>query len=343
LNWTGRNLVRPEALGVLALNKSSQRTFDSPPILTTEMEAAMVLRPGLIQLIDEKASVECGDTALLYSSTYIRQLNDHMNGTCELATYDIKTKIDYLAGCLTITLDTPLQGLEFLRVRLCDGRKFSNIDDLSYIKYPTDTFPKVGRLNQLGKALFYASVAVKKDDTALRVALSEAGAKELDCLNVLRSQQKLGSDLNLRVIGIWDQVRRNEKPYYLNQNTFEYYKKTREYMVQNFDSKLLSAYELTDRFFSDILSRKSNDNLYQITSSLSSVFIDENSDGVLYSSVEANGEPVVALTPSAVDSKLEHQFACDIKVGKCCGYEFFKYKTIATTSGIDRNTGELKW
>jgi len=173
--------------------------------------------------------------------------------------------------------------------------------------------------------------------------LSEAGAKELDRLNVLRSHQKTGSDLNLRIIGIWDQVRRNEQPYYLSQNTFEYYKKTRGYMVQRFDPKLLSAYELTDRFFSDILSRKGNDNLYQVTSALSSVFMDENSDGVLYSSVEAKGEPVVALTPEAVDSKLEHQFACDVKIDECYGYEFFKYKTIAKTSSIDRKTGELKW
>lgn len=173
--------------------------------------------------------------------------------------------------------------------------------------------------------------------------MSEAGAKELDRLNVLRSHQKTGSDLNLRIIGIWDQVRRNEQPYYLSQNTFEYYKKTRGYMVQRFDPKLLSAYELTDRFFSDILSRKGNDNLYQVTSALSSVFMDENSDGVLYSSVEAKGEPVVALTPEAVDSKLEHQFACDVKIDECYGYEFFKYKTIAKTSSIDRKTGELKW
>lgn len=303
----------------------------------------MTIEPKLIQFLDKKAREECGDTALLYSSTYIRQLNAHINGTCKLADHEIETKIDYLAGCLTITLDNPLQELELLRVRLCEGQKFSNVDDLSYIKDTTDSFPKAGRLNQTGQALFYASVAVKQDDTALRVVLSEAGTKELDRLNVLRSHQTSGSDLYLRVIGIWDWVRRDERPYYMSQGTFEYYKKTREYIVQKFDPKLLSAYELTDRFFADILSRTGSYSLYQVTSALGPLFMDGECDGVLYSSVQAIGEPVVALLPTAVDSKLEHQFVCDVVVKECYGYEFFNYNTLAKRVNIDSDSGNLAW
>ncbi|MDY0222528.1 MAG: hypothetical protein RBR67_15460 [Desulfobacterium sp.] len=303
----------------------------------------VVLQPQLIQLIDKKAIEECGDTALLYTSTYIRQLNDYINGACMLASHEIEGKVDYLAGCLTITLDNPLQELELLRARLCDGKNFENINDLTYIKRTTRTFPKAGRLNQAGQALFYASVAVKQDDTALRVVLSEAGAKELDRLNVLRSHQATGSDLNLRIIGIWDQVRRDENPYYLNKGIFDYYKKVREYMARKFDPKLLSAYELTDRFFADILSRKGSENLYRVTSALSSVFLDGKSDGVLYSSVGAKGEPVVVLVPTAVDAKIEHQFVCDVLVQECYGYEFFAYKTNAKTFSIDGATGKLNW
>ena len=278
----------------------------------------MVLQSQLIQLIDQKSGVECGVTALEYSSTYIRQLNNHINGVCRLSSREIEAKVNYLAGCLTIALDNSLQGLEFLRVRLCEGIKIDSVDNLSYIKDTTDTFPVTGRLNQIGQALFYAAVAVKKDDTALRVALSETGAKELDRLNVLRSHQKSGSDLNLRIIGIWDQVRRDERPYYLNPNIFDYYKKTREYVSQKFDPNLLLAYELTDRFLADILSRKGSEKLYEITSALGAVFLDGNQcDGILYSSVKAIGEPVVALSPTAVDSKLEHQFACDVEIKQC--------------------------
>ncbi len=303
----------------------------------------MVLQPQLIQLLDRKAKEECGDIALLYSSTYIRQLKNHISGTCILPNHEIKTKVDYLAGCLTITLDNPIQDLEFLRVRICEGQKFDNIDDLSYIKQSKETFPKAGRLNQTGQALFYASVAVKQDDTALRVVLSEAQAKELDRLNVLRSHQVTGSDINLQMIGIWDQVKRDEKPYYLNKDTFDYYKMAREYMVQKFDPKLLLAYELTDRFFADILSREGSERLYQVTSSLSNVFLSGKSDGVLYSSVQAKGEPVVALTPQTVDDKLAHQFATDVVIDKSFGYEFFQFKTLAKTASIGRKSGKLEW
>lgn len=303
----------------------------------------MELEPKLQAFIEHKGQVECGETALLYSSIYIRQLKNHISDTCILSNHEIKTKVDYLAGCLTITLDNPIQDLEFLRVRICEGQKFDNVDDLSYIKQSTDTFPKAGRLNQIGQALFYASVAVKQDDTALRVVMSEAQAKELDRLNVLRSQQVTGSDLNLQVIGIWDQVRRNEKPYYLNKDTFDYYKMARQYMVQKFDPKLLLAYELTDRFFADILSRVGSESLYQVTSALSSVFMDGQSDGVLYSSVQAKGEPVVALTPQTVDDKLDHLFATDVVIDKSFGYEFFQFKTLAKTASIGRQSGKLEW
>lgn len=303
----------------------------------------MVLQTQLIQLLDRKAKEECGDTALRYSSTYIRQLTDHISGTCCLANHEIEKKVVYLAACLTIMLDHPLLELELLRVRICSGQNFNNVSDLSYIKTTTDTFPKAGRLNQTGQALFYSSVAVKQDDTPLRVVLSEAQAKELDRLNVLRSHQITGSEINIQIIGIWDQVKRDEKPYYLNKDTFDYYKMAREYMVQKFDPKLLLAYELTDRFFADILSREGSYRLYQVTSTLSNVFLSGNSDGILYSSVQAKGEPVVALTPQAVDEKLDHLFATDVFIEKSFGYEFFQFKTLAKTASIGRQSGKLEW
>ncbi|CAB1277309.1 hypothetical protein [Candidatus Nitrosacidococcus tergens] len=308
-----------------------------------------MLAPDLVKLIDDKAAAECGITSLRYSSVYIRQLNEHINGTCKLTAHEIKTKIGYLAGCLTITLNYPMQELKFLRARLCEGQidreqKFYRVNDLSYINQPTDSFPKAGRLNKAGQALFYASLIVKKDDTALRVVLSEVAAKELDRLNVLRSHQKTGSDLNLRIIGIWDLVRQDEKPYYLSENSFNYCKEAKKYMAQKFDPKLLLAYELTDRFFNDILSREGSDALYQVTSHLSSIFIGDKdkTDGLLYSSVQAKGEPVVALTPKAVDYKLEHQFVCDVLIEKHFGYEFYEPNTTAVAK-IDKKTGKLEW
>lgn len=307
------------------------------------MGYVVVLAPELIKLIDHKALVECGYTNLLHSSCYISQLNAHINGTCELTKHEVESKVDYLAGCVTITLDHPINELEFLRVRRCEGQKFTNIADLSYIKKTSCTFPKAGRLNLTGQTLFYASIAVKQDDTALKVVLSEAQAKQFDHLNLLRSHQVSETDLNLRIIGIWDKVRRDEKPYYLSQNTFDYYTEARKYMVKQFSRELLFAYELTDRFFADILSREGSERLYQVTSVLSNVFLTEKCDGVLYSSVKAKDEPVVALKPQAVDAKLEHQFVTDVLVEKSFGYEFYQFQTLAKTSNIDKISGNLEW
>ena len=149
--------------------------------------------------------------------------------------------------------------------------------------------------------------------------------------------------LYLRIIGIWEQVRRNEKPYYLNQLTFDYYTKARKYMAKQFSRELLFAYELTDRFFADILSREGNERLYQVTSALSNVFLTEKCDGVLYSSVKAKGEPVVALKPQVVDDKLEHQFVIEVLIDKSFGYEYYQYRTLAQTSSIGKKSGKLEW
>ncbi|MFK9073198.1 hypothetical protein ACI6PX_14170 [Proteus sp. NGCRVN-01] len=299
---------------------------------------------NVIVLIDTKAARECGETALLYASTYTRQLNDHICGINNLSAKEIATKVDYLVGCLTLTLNIPTQGIELLRARYCSNGNFGNIQELSYIQNTTKFFPNLGRLNQIGQTIFYASVVLKKDDSALGTVLSEVKAKKLDHLNVLRSHQKTDIDLNLRMIGIWEYVRRDEKPYYLSQQTFEYYKKIEEYRNKRFNLNLTRAYELTERFLADILSRQGSERLYQVTSAISEVFLDDVScDGILYSSVMAKGEPVVALKPQAVDTKISHQFITDVIVNECYGYEFYDYKTLGKTVSINSLSDELVW
>lgn len=298
----------------------------------------------VIVLIDTKAARECGEAALLYASTYTRQLNDHICGISNLSAKEIATKVDYLVGCLTLTLNIPTQGIELLRARYCNNGSFCNIQELSYIQNTTKFFPNLGRLNQIGQTIFYASVVLKKDDSALGTVLSEVKAKKLDHLNVLRSHQKTDIDLNLRMIGIWEYVQRNEKPYYLSQQTFEYYKKIEEYRNKQFNLNLTKAYELTERFLADVLSRQGSERLYQVTSAISEVFLDDVScDGILYSSVMAKGEPVVALKPQAVDTKISHQFITDVIVNECYGYEFYDYKTLGKTVNINSLSDELVW
>lgn len=301
------------------------------------------IEPELMSLIEHKAQNEDPDKTLEYVVEYISQLNKHVSDEITLSSYEIEQKLDYLIGCTTITLDLPLNNLEFLRARKLEGNSFKHLDDLSYIKLPSDKFPQIGRLNSLGQPLFYAALKVRKCDKALDVVLSEADARDLDKFTILLSSQKDGTDITLRILGIWNDVRIGIKPFYMDSTVFQYYLATYEKIVSQFPAKLLKAYQLTDRFLADIISRKGSSRLYEITSVASSIMLSsDNIDGILYSSVKANGEPVVALTPFTVDNKIEHSRATEVFVEKHLGYEFYNYKTEHIGS-ITPTSGSIVW
>jgi len=280
---------------------------------------------------------------LLRTVVYIQQLSAHINGHNQLSEQEIEYKLDSLIGCTTLTMDLPVNHLELLRARRCERNNFEHIDELSYIKNVTATFPAKGRLNRAGEAIFYASLAIKNDDSALHVVLSETKAKKLDQLNILRSYQKNDKDLSLRMIGIWDEVRKNCKPSYLEEKVFSYYKEAWALMQTKFDSKLFYAFQLTDRFLADVMAQEGSEKLYDVTSMASYIFLDSDKiDGILYSSVEAKNAPAVALKPCAVNRAIEFQWVADVRVIEHLGYEFYLYHTIKKTNSID-SSGKLNW
>ncbi|MBL4912812.1 hypothetical protein L2719_05940 [Shewanella schlegeliana] len=159
----------------------------------------------------------------------------------------------------------------------------------------------------------------------------------------MRSEQRAGTDLKLRMIGLWDEVRRGSKPQYMSNGNFDYYRVAQEYMKSKFSPELFLAYQITDRFLADIMSRRGNDNLYEVTSVIGSMMLEgEKADGILYSSVQATGEPVVAITPKAIDNYFEHIFVTDVQVSNHLGYEFYQHVTLDKAS-IDLESGELQW
>lgn len=302
------------------------------------------LDSNLVALLHQK-SQEDPERTMHQVSTYIKQLNQHIDGVISLSATDIEKKLDYLIGCTTITLDLPVNDLEFLRARPSEETPFSHTDELSYIRSNlcSDNFPPMGRLNRAGKALFYAALKVRQSDEALGVVLSEAGARNLDQFSVLHSSQKEGTALNLRMLGIWDDVRRGSKPYYLETSTFKSYQLAHEIMRKVLPPLLFRAYQLTDRFLADMMSRKGSDRLYEVTSIAGSMMLEsQKADGILYSSVQAKGEPVVALLPSAVDDKLQHDKATEVNVHQHLGYEFYHASTVRL-GRVDSSTGDISW
>lgn len=303
-----------------------------------------MLEQKLITLINEKANKECGSTALLSASHFIEELEKHITGDCTLSEQVISNKVDYLAGCLTITLDVGVTELELLRTRCSNDLHFKNVDEVSYIKSPTSTFPPLGRLNKPGQVIYYAAVKVRQDDTALRVVLSESNARTLDTFHVLSSEQQKKTNINLRIVGIWDLVRRDCKPSYLSEDTFLYYKEVYKLMKCKFSPELLMAYELTDRFFNDLYSRKGSNCLYQVTSEISTLLLDsEISDGILYSSVQAKDEPLIALKPKTVDQKITHKWVSEVEVKRKLGYEYYLYNTNNGPAKVEKSTGRINW
>jgi hypothetical protein len=305
----------------------------------------LVLQKKLLEKIEEFAGKECGVTNRLYASKHIQQLKNHIDGTVTLTPSEIEHKLGFLIGRTSITLDNGFDELEFLRARRCELQPFSNVSELSYIENPSANFPKLGRLNQTGEALFYAAIINSKCNKSLNVILSKAGACTSDKMCILRSHQTTGVELTLRIIGIWDDIRRGIKPSFMSVEVYEYYRAAYEKMSEKFPPELLEAYQLTDRFLADIMSRKGNERLYEVTSCASKIMLDDEQqekaiDGIIYSSVEAKGEVVVALKPGAVNNMLDHQWVSEVLVKQHYGYEFFDYHTISI-SDIDANSGAL--
>ncbi|MDW2001545.1 hypothetical protein R7P64_13230 [Vibrio sp. 2304] len=301
------------------------------------------LESRLIGKIHEKATKECGVTNLLYVSSFIKQLDSYLSGNIELSVSEIEKKLDFLIGCMTLTLDLPYVELELLRARKCEKEPFSNVSELSYIHKPSVSFPRLGRLNAPGIPLFYAAIIDSKCDKGLHVVLSEANAHKMDQLSILRSHQKSGMDLNLRSIGVWDYIRQNIKPSYMSENVYEYYSLAFKEMSNAFSKELLLAYRLTDRFLAEIMCRNGSDRLYSVTSIASQIMLDsKNIDGIVYSSVASKGEPVIALKPESVDAKLEHKCVSQVAIREHYGYGFYNYENIKIAN-MNEFTGQLVW
>lgn len=301
------------------------------------------LQDELIELIDNKAKEECGVTNLIYASNYIKQLYSYICGEIELSASEIEKKLDSLIGYMTITLDLPCSKLKLLRARKCEETSFSNVSELSCIQNPKENFPKLGRLNKSGTSLFYAAIINSEKDKGLHVVLSEANAYNLDRFNILRSHQKSDTDLILRAIGIWDYIRQNNKPFYMSDNVYNYYLSAYKYISNTFSENLLLAHTLTDKFLADIMCKKGSKRLYQVTSIASSIMLESaHIDGIVYSSVAAKGEPVIALKSTVINSKLEHQYATQVLINEHYGYEFYNYVN-EKKANINKKTGQLEW
>jgi hypothetical protein len=262
-------------------------------------------------------------------SIIIQQLNDFIDKELELSEERVKYLLDYLVGYFTITLDIPMdKGVKILR-----ARKFDEIEKIPCFKYvsklsynPKGSKIKIGRLNKENESIYYGCIYFK-DDAGINVAFSEVNALKLERINILKSTTI--QDINLRYIGIFDYIRRQAgRPWFISPETYSVFEKVYEYEEKTFDPHIFIAFQLCDAFFSDILRRKESNRLYIVTSILASLFLKgDKVDGILYTSVKAEGSPVLAIKVESM-YKIEHESAISFEIQESYGYALYKAKTL---------------
>ena len=293
----------------------------------------MQLQQKLIDLINEKAAKEDGKVFIKTTKFMIKRLEGYLAGQ-HLEQDEIITYLDELFGFSTITLELPLENLELLRAR-ATTQSIISVDEVSYIKDPTRS--KRGRLNKNGESLFYASLIAPgdKSNKALTTTLREI--KATGTTYILRTSSKQNEKIHVGSIGIWHCVNSNTKPYFMSDEVFTYYQTVWSYMKEKFSPNLFLSYLLTDDFFAKLLSSKQSDGLYNLTSTLSGMFLESSTmDGILYQSVAQYSEPVIAIKPTIIDTKFEHIRVCEVDVMPNNNY------TTKRTASITAN-GSLRW
>jgi hypothetical protein len=262
------------------------------------------------------------------TSEIIKQLNNYIDGVINLNKERITYLLDHLVGYYTITLDIPLDaGLKILRAvkfnNLEEKPCFSEVSRLSYVPEKSNITPTIGRLNKYGKSIFYGCVYFDDNFGGYNVAFSEVDALKNERINILKSETS--SEIKVNYVGIYNHVKRGSKPYFMPERTYSYFKCIYEYEEQIFDKYVFTAFQLCDAFFSDILRRKESKRLYIVTSILASHFLEgDRVDGLIYTSVKAEGYPVIAIKPSSVDSKITHKEAVSFEIQEKYGYATYK-------------------
>ncbi len=270
-----------------------------------------MLDQKLISLIDKKATDlnTKGDVAKDVA-VIIERLNDYIDERVDLTDSCIDRDLSTLGSYFLTSLHIPLDpGTKFLRARQFDlGKLERDVTELSYISAAKKHSARQGRFNSKGCPIYYGCIYFGVTG-AVNVGFSEINAVSNTSINVLRSVNK--TELNVYYIGIYDLVHRDCKPQFMPSEMFDIYKQVYNYQEQKFSSSAFIAHQICDAFFSDILRRKEHGNLYNVTSRLPIFFLEGSEiDGIIYTSVKAEGSPVVALKTKSVHDKFNH-ISCD--------------------------------
>ncbi len=264
---------------------------------------------------------------LIKVSTYIKQLNSHINGNIELSSNKIYNMLTWLQANFTLNL---IYKLDEGKVVLRRARKYEeknsksfcykHVQDLVCIPENQKDIAPLGRMNKAKEPMYYGVIShshFNRFDTVL----SEVDALEYDVVNILDSM--LDETISTCHMGAFDlYIRYKKLPDHIHDFNGEAY----QYLIDSCDENkfLLDSYILCNAFFADILSRKKQGNLHQVTSTLSSIiFENKNIDSIIYESVQVKNAPVIVIKPEIVYEKMKHEAVVSFQVKSNLGYGLY--------------------
>ncbi|MCI2227687.1 hypothetical protein MC378_00820 [Polaribacter sp. MSW13] len=267
-------------------------------------------------------------------------MNKYIDNLNQTSFADLKTKLERWERLVTegasvdilveevndITTNCPFQCLKrntghFYRARKNEGRNFfNNIED---VWYPREEFVKeVGRANRSGESKMYISQLP-------RTTLFEMQLKKGDNVTISKIGIKADSELNVQFISsaeknskvVKDEILFNMG---LNENGVKNYHTIHKFLSDEFTKPDKKWYPLSTA----------------ITETITSY---EESDGLLYPSMQSKNDLNIVLKKESADGKLELISSVCFEVIAENLNGSLTIKDIAATSLIDKETGELLW
>ena len=172
------------------------------------------------------------------------------------------------------------------------------------------------------------------------MAYSESSAAQGEKVYLLMSQTT--DTLILKYVGIFNHLFRNAKPYFMSVKTWDDIKLVYKHILTELNHELFLERYLCDTFFSDIMRRKDLGNLYNVTSELAHMYGESGViDGIIYTYVKVEGEPVIALNTNAVDNNIKHKRTELYEIQE--DYSYAVYDTKKLYSGIVDTESEINW
>jgi len=301
------------------------------------MEVRM-LEDNVKKLINDKAEDLNNQSNIAeHVSGIIDNLNRYIDLKIELDISQLNSYLNDLSKYFTTTLYISLSpGLKLLRARAFKTpHREKKVQELSYISNEKRENASLGRLNLSAEPVYYGCIYFNDVYGGVNVGFSEINATPNQTINILRSE--VITKLDVYFIGIYDYIFRETRPYFITEDIFNYFKEIYNFQKCKYSKDVFLAHQLCDTFFSNILRMIEHGNLYKVTSILSKLFLEGNEiDGVVYTSVKAEGSPVVAIKTTSVDSKLSHKKVESFLIQRDYGYSFYK----ALPNGLGEISGD---